>query len=116
MRKENNPSNRKYKHQLFLPGGNNTYPSIMFLSLKLDIGGHEPTINHNAPSWSCNLPLGQSNNGNEQHARITLEHKYKKRRTKSEHSLIIHHIPANSTKQQQKNYIGPQSCKAAHED
>src|SRR3954453_7167127 len=59
--KVNNPCTRKYKHRCFPPGGNNTSPSLMFLSLKLDIGGHEPTIKHNAPSWSYNLPLGQSN-------------------------------------------------------
>src|SRR3954471_6424733 len=34
------------KH-LFTPGGNNTFPSPMFLSLKLDIRRHEPTIKHN---------------------------------------------------------------------
>src|SRR4051812_21644818 len=48
--KVNNPCNRGYKHRCFLPGGNNTSPSLMFLSLKLDIRRHEPTIKHNAPS------------------------------------------------------------------
>src|SRR3954469_7299221 len=57
MHKVNNPCN----HSRFLHGGNNTSPSLMFLSLKLDIGGHEPTIMHNAPSWNYNLLLGQSN-------------------------------------------------------
>src|SRR3954465_6550745 len=59
--KVNNSCTCKYKHRCFPPGGNNTSPSLMFLSLKLDIGGAEPTIKHNAPSWSCNKPLGQSN-------------------------------------------------------
>ena len=59
LRKVNNPCT--YKHHCLPPGGNNTSPSIMFLSLKLGIGGHEPTIKHNAPSWSYNLPLVQSN-------------------------------------------------------
>src|SRR3954469_14613536 len=59
--KVNNPCTRKYKHCCFPPGGNNTSPSFMFLSLKLDIVGHEPTSMHNALSWSYNLPLGQSN-------------------------------------------------------
>src|SRR3954462_1132784 len=36
---------------------NNTSPSLMFLSLQLDIGGHEPTIMHKAPSWITNLLL-----------------------------------------------------------
>src|SRR3954447_22929386 len=38
-----------------------TSPRLMFLSLKLVIGGHEPTIMHNTPSWSHYLLLGQSN-------------------------------------------------------
>src|SRR3954463_14936710 len=54
--KINNPSTCKYKHHCFPPCGNNASPSLMFLSLKLDIGGHEPTIMHNSPSWSYNLP------------------------------------------------------------
>src|ERR1041384_7305180 len=49
--KVNNPCTRKYKHRCFLPGGNNTSPSLMFLLLKLDIRGAKPTIKHNAPSW-----------------------------------------------------------------
>src|SRR3954466_1602063 len=61
LRKVDNPCNRSYKHHCFIPGGNNTSPSPMFLSLKLDIGGHETTIMHNAPSWSYNLLLGQCN-------------------------------------------------------
>src|SRR3954471_6736862 len=48
MHKVNNPSNRGYKHRCFPPGGNSTSPRLMFLSLKLVIGGHEPTIMHNA--------------------------------------------------------------------
>src|SRR3954469_23468617 len=53
LRKVNNPCTCGCKHRCFIPGGNNTSPSLMFLSLKLD-------IKHNAPSWSCNKPLGQS--------------------------------------------------------
>src|SRR3954470_5782964 len=51
LRKVHNPCTPKYKHHCFIPGGNNTSPSIMFLSLKLDIRGAEPIIKHNAPSW-----------------------------------------------------------------
>src|ERR1041385_6238843 len=47
-----NPCNRGNKHHCFVPGGKNMSPTFMFLSLKLDIRGHEPTIMHNAPSWS----------------------------------------------------------------
>src|SRR3954462_755769 len=52
--KVNNPCTRKYKHHCFPPGGNNTSPRLMFLSLKLVIWGHEPTTLHNAPFWSYN--------------------------------------------------------------
>src|ERR1041385_310895 len=61
LRKVNNPCNRDYKHRLLPPCGNSTSPRLMFLSLKLVIRGHEPTIMHNAPSWSHYLLLGQNN-------------------------------------------------------
>src|SRR3954467_9337117 len=61
LHKVNNPCNRGYKHRCFPPCGNNTSPRLMFLSLKLVIGGHEPTIEHNVPSWVHYLLLGQSN-------------------------------------------------------
>src|SRR4051812_11968446 len=44
LRNVKNPCTRRYKHHPFPPCDNNTSPSLMFLSLKLDIGGHEPTI------------------------------------------------------------------------
>src|ERR1044072_222879 len=78
LRKVNNPCTRKYKHRCFPPGGNNTSPSLMFLSLKLDIGGLNPQS-------SITLPLGVAINhlakvryGNGEHARITQELKYKR--------------------------------------
>src|SRR3954453_6241087 len=78
LRKVNNPCTRKYKHRCFIPGGNNTSPSLMFLSLKLDIRG----VN---PQSSITLPLGVATNhlakvryGNGEHARITQELKYKR--------------------------------------
>src|SRR3954469_19320646 len=105
-----NPCNRSYKHHCFLPGGNNTSPSLMFVSLNLDNGGHEPTIMHNAPSWSYNLLLGQSNKRQWRTCKNTQEQIYK-RRTK----YITHHnlnIISKSIKSQQtqhsdnrKNYI-----------
>src|SRR4051812_40213100 len=61
LHKVNNPCNRGYKHRCFLPYGNNTSPRLMFLSLKLVIRGHEPTIKHDVPPWSHYLLLGQSN-------------------------------------------------------
>src|ERR1051325_85607 len=42
LRKVNNPFTRGYKHRCFIPGGNSTSPSLMFLSLKLDIRGLNP--------------------------------------------------------------------------
>src|SRR4051812_45347111 len=51
LRKVNNPCAHKYKHRCFPPSGNNTSPSLMFLSLKLEIG----VLN---PQSSITLPLG----------------------------------------------------------
>ena len=71
MCKVNNPCNNGYKHHCFLPGGNITSPSLMSLSLKLDIGG-----GMNSQS-SITLPLGVPINylakaikSNGEHARI----------------------------------------------
>src|ERR1044071_1186373 len=78
LRKVNNPCTRRYKHRCFFPGGNSTSPSLMFLSVKLDIKGLNPQS-------SITLPLGVAINqfakvkyGNEEHARITQELKYKR--------------------------------------
>src|SRR3954462_10084047 len=68
--KVNNPCTRECKHRCFPPGRNNTSLSLMFLSLKLDIGGMNPQS-------SITLPLGVAMNhldkvkyGNGEHARI----------------------------------------------
>src|SRR3954462_13512754 len=78
LRKVNNPCTREYKHRCFPSGGNSTSPSLMFLSLKLDIRGLNPQS-------SITLSLGVAINylakvkyGNGEHARITQEHKYKR--------------------------------------
>src|SRR3954471_3236394 len=78
LRKVNNPCTRRYKHRYFIPGGNITSPSLMFLSLKLDIRGLNPQS-------SITLPLGVATNyltkvkyGNKEHALITQELKYKR--------------------------------------
>src|SRR3954470_24822214 len=39
LHKVNNPCTRRYKHHCFIPGGNNTSSSLMFLLLKLYIRG-----------------------------------------------------------------------------
>src|SRR3954464_11053264 len=85
MRKVRNPRNCSYKHHCFLP-------SLMFLSLKLDIGGHEPTIKHNTSSWSYNLLLGQSNKGQQRTCKNNQEQNIK-RETKyiTHHNLNIKH-------------------------
>src|SRR4051812_369750 len=55
LRKVKNPCTRRYKHHCFIPSGNNTSPSLMFLSLKLDIRGLNPQS-------SITLPLGVATN------------------------------------------------------
>src|SRR3954466_351440 len=42
LRKVNNPCTCKYKHRCFIPGGNRSSPSLVFLSLKLDTRGLNP--------------------------------------------------------------------------
>src|SRR3954465_1727397 len=76
--KVNNPCTRGYKFRCFIPGGNNTSPSLMFLSLKLDIKGLNPQS-------SITLPLGIATNYlakvkycNGEHARIYSRTKYKR--------------------------------------
>src|SRR3954467_10169096 len=78
LRKVNNPCIRGYKNRCFIPGGNSTSPSLMFLSLKLDIKGLNPQS-------SITLPLGVATNhlakvkyGNGKHARIYSRTKYKR--------------------------------------
>src|SRR3954464_12322854 len=78
LHKVNNPCIRGYKHRCFILGGNSTSPSLMFLSLKLDIKGLNPQS-------SITLPLGVATNhlakvkyGNGEHAKITQELKYKR--------------------------------------
>src|SRR3954465_5715599 len=85
--KVNNPCTHRYKQRCFLPGGNNTSPSLMFLSLELDIRGLNPQS-------SITLHLGVATNhlakvkyGNGEHARIYSRTQIQKRRTK----YITHH-------------------------
>src|SRR4051812_4564448 len=70
LRKVNNPCTRKYTHRCLSLVANNTSPSLMFLSLKLDIRGLNPQS-------SITLPLGVAKNhlakvkyDNGEHARI----------------------------------------------
>src|SRR4051812_26406951 len=78
LRKVNNPCTPKYKHRCFIPGGNNTSPSLMFLSLKLDIEGLNPQSSITLPLGVANKILGQSKYRNGEHARIYSRTKYKR--------------------------------------
>src|SRR3954468_22425712 len=71
LRKVNNPCTRRYKHRCFIPGGNNTFPSLMFLSLKLDIRGLNPQSSITLSLGVANEILGQSKYHNGEHARIS---------------------------------------------
>src|SRR4051812_1056486 len=78
LRKVNNPCTRRYKHRCFPPGGNNTSPSLMFLSLKLDIRGLNPHSSITLPLGVVINHLAKVINSNGEHARITQELKYKR--------------------------------------
>src|ERR1043165_3190224 len=101
-RKVNNPCTRRYKHHCFIPGGNNTSPSLMFLSLKLDIWGLNPQSSITLSLGVANKILGQSKYATENMQEFTQEQNIKEKNqiyysSQSEHSLIIHQIPTNST-------------------
>src|SRR3954471_9274539 len=76
--KVNNPCARGYKHRCFPPSGNMTSPSIMFLSLKLDIRGLNPQSSITLPLGVTINHLAKVINSNGEHARITQELKYKR--------------------------------------
>src|SRR3954468_7841761 len=78
LRKVNNPCTHKYKHRCFLPGGNNTFPSLMFLSLKLVIRGLNPQSSIKLPLGVPIYHLAKVIKSNGEHTRINQEHKYKR--------------------------------------
>src|SRR3954468_20460615 len=78
LHKVNNPCTRGYKHRCFIPGGNNTSPSLMFLSFKLDIRGLNPQSSITLPLGVATNYLAKAKYGNGEHARITQELKYKR--------------------------------------
>src|SRR3954465_5941798 len=78
LRKVNNSCTRKYNHRCFIPGENNTSPSLMFLSLKLDIRGLNPQSNIMLPLGVAINHLAKVKYSNGEHARITQELKYKR--------------------------------------
>src|ERR1041385_8008117 len=73
-----NPCTRRYKHRCFIPGGNSTSPSLMFLSLKLDIKGLNPQSSITLSLGVANKILGQSIYRNGEHPRIYSRTKYKR--------------------------------------
>src|ERR1041384_211329 len=68
--KVNNPCTRGYKHRCFIPGGNSTFPSLMFLSLKLDIRGLNPQSSITLPLGVAKYYLAKAKYCNGEHARI----------------------------------------------
>src|SRR4051812_12692689 len=78
LRKVNNPCTREYKHRCFIPGGNSTSPSLMFLSLKLDIRGLNPQLSITFPLGVTINHLAKVKYSNGEHARIYLRTKYKR--------------------------------------
>src|SRR3954467_832285 len=70
LRKVNNPCTRGYKHCCFPLGGNNTSPSLMILSLKLDIRGLNPQSSIALPLGVATNHLAKAKYGNGEHARI----------------------------------------------
>src|SRR3954463_4518500 len=78
LRKVNNPCTRKYKHRCFIPSGNSTSPSLMFLSLKLDIRGLNPQSSITLPLGAATKYLAKVRYGNGEHAIIYLRTKYKR--------------------------------------
>src|SRR3954470_15582055 len=81
LRKLNNTCTRKYKHHCFIPGVNNTSPSLIFLSLKLDIRGLNPQSSKTFPLGVTINHLAKVKYGNGEHARIYLRTKYKREET-----------------------------------
>src|ERR1043165_6332842 len=60
LHKVKNPCTRGYKHRCFIPSGNSTSPSLIYLSLKLDIRGLNPQSSITLPLGVASKILGQS--------------------------------------------------------
>src|SRR4051812_38670902 len=100
LRKVNNPCTREYKHCCF-PLVATTHPLVSCFCHQARHQGAEPTIKHNAPSSSCNKPLGQSEVLQRRTCKNLLKNTNIKEKnqiyysSQSEHCLIIHQTPAN---------------------
>src|SRR3954466_11193822 len=100
LRKVNNPCTRWYKHRCFIPGGNSTSPSLMFLSLKLYIRGLNPQSSMTLSLGVASNNLAKANTATENMQEFTKEQNIKEKNqiyysSQYEHSLIIHQIPTN---------------------
>src|SRR3954467_15854272 len=78
LRKVSNPCTREYKHRCFIPGGNNTSPSLMFPTLKLDIRGLNPQSSITFPLGVTIKHLAKVKYDKGEHTRIYLRTKYKR--------------------------------------
>src|SRR3954462_6339949 len=88
--KVNNPCTRGYKHHCLIPGGNNTSPSLMFLTLKLDIRGPNPQSSITLPLGVATNHLAKAKYCNGEHARIYSRTKiYKRTKYITHHNLKI---------------------------
>src|SRR3954471_7719205 len=81
LRNVNNPCTRGYKHRFFIPGGNSTSPSLMFLSVKVDIKGLNTQSSITLPLGVATNYLAKAKYCNEEHARIYSRTKYKREET-----------------------------------
>src|SRR3954469_11592492 len=70
LRKVKNPCTHKYTHRCFIPSGNKTSPSLMFLSLKLDTRGLNPQSSITLPLGVATNYLAKAKYCNREHARI----------------------------------------------
>ena len=61
---------RGHEHHCFIPNGNNTFPSLMFLSLKLVITGLNPQSSITLPLGVPIYYLSKAIKSNGEHARI----------------------------------------------
>src|SRR3954469_6146897 len=101
LHKVNNPCTSKYKHRCFLPCGNNASPSLMFLSLMIDIRGLNPQSSITLPLGVTTNHLAKINTATENMQELLKNSNIKEKNqiyysSQSEHSLIIHQILANS--------------------
>src|SRR3954462_8987427 len=76
--KVNNPCTRRYKHRCFIPGCNSTSPSLMFLSLKLDIKEMNQQSSITLLLGVAIIHLAKVKYGNGEHATIYSRTKYKR--------------------------------------